>query len=130
MYVEGYRQRGLDYGATYCFTLSRLDSLAVGSLIAIAITGGVSTDWLASLARRVVPVCAAGLILCAVLGRSPYFTNLAMLTAGISLVGPFYGGLLILVMLYEPKGLVGLARRLAARARRPSAPPPEAARAA
>jgi branched-chain amino acid transport system permease protein len=40
-----------------------------------------------------------------------------------------YGALLILVMLYEPRGLVGLARRLAARARRAGAPPPEAARA-
>jgi branched-chain amino acid transport system permease protein len=40
-----------------------------------------------------------------------------------------YGALLILVMLYEPKGLVGLAQRLLARLRRAPAPPPEAARA-
>jgi branched-chain amino acid transport system permease protein len=40
-----------------------------------------------------------------------------------------YGALLILVMLYEPKGLVGLARRVFARLRRTPAPPPEAARA-
>jgi branched-chain amino acid transport system permease protein len=40
-----------------------------------------------------------------------------------------YGGLLILVMLYEPKGLVGLARRLVARVRRTPALPPETARA-
>lgn len=41
-----------------------------------------------------------------------------------------YGGLLILVMLYEPRGLVGLARRFAAHVRRTPAPPPEGARAA
>ncbi len=35
-----------------------------------------------------------------------------------------YGGLLILVMLYEPRGLVGLWRRVARR-RPPAAPPPE-----
>jgi branched-chain amino acid transport system permease protein len=40
-----------------------------------------------------------------------------------------YGALLILVMLYEPKGLVGLWRRLLAWARRASTSPPEAARA-
>ncbi len=40
-----------------------------------------------------------------------------------------YGALLIVVMLYEPRGLVGLARRLLARLRRPTVPPPEAARA-
>jgi branched-chain amino acid transport system permease protein len=41
-----------------------------------------------------------------------------------------YGGLLILVMLYEPKGLVGLARRLFSSVRPSPVPPPEAARAA
>ncbi len=41
-----------------------------------------------------------------------------------------YGALLILVMLYEPKGLVGLGRRLLSRLRGGAAPPPEAARAA
>jgi branched-chain amino acid transport system permease protein len=40
-----------------------------------------------------------------------------------------YGALLILVMLYEPKGLVGLWRRLLAWGRRAPTSPPEAARA-
>jgi branched-chain amino acid transport system permease protein len=40
-----------------------------------------------------------------------------------------YGALLIFVMLYEPKGLIGLWRRLLARLRRSPDVPPEAARA-
>lgn len=108
-----------------------------GSLYAINfqyIAPGSVFDFRLSLAIVLAPIVGGvGTVAGPVLGAVVFSTLQIKLLSIPALRDSYlflYGGLLILVMLYEPKGLVGLARRLAARVRRPPARPPEAARAA
>jgi branched-chain amino acid transport system permease protein len=107
-----------------------------GSLYAINfqyIAPGSVFDFRLSLAIVLAPIVGGvGTVAGPVLGAAVFSTLQIKLLSIPALRDSYlfiYGGLLILVMLYEPKGLVGLARRIAARVRRASAPPPEAARA-
>lgn len=107
-----------------------------GSLYAINfqyIAPGSVFDFRLSLAIVLAPIVGGvGTVAGPVLGALVFSTLQIKLLSIPALRDSYlflYGGLLILVMLYEPKGLVGLAHRLAARVRRTPAPPPEAARA-
>ncbi|HTS03620.1 MAG TPA: branched-chain amino acid ABC transporter permease [Thermoanaerobaculia bacterium] len=107
-----------------------------GSLYAINfqyIAPGSVFDFRLSLSIVLMPIVGGvGTVAGPVLGAVVFSTLQIKLLAIPALRDSYlflYGALLILVMLYEPKGLVGLARRAAARLRRPALPPPEAARA-
>ena len=107
-----------------------------GSLYAINfqyIAPGSVFDFRLSLSIVLMPIVGGvGTIAGPVLGAIVFSTLQIKLLAIPALRDSYlflYGALLILVMLYEPKGLVGLARRLLARMWRRPSPPPEAARA-
>ncbi len=113
-----------------------LVSLA-GSLYAINfqyIAPGSVFDFRLSLSIVLMPIVGGvGTVAGPVLGAIVFSTLQIKLLAIPALRDSYlflYGALLILVMLYEPKGLVGLARRLLARVRRAAAPPQEPSRAA
>ncbi len=108
-----------------------------GSLYAINfqyIAPGSVFDFRLSLAIVLAPIVGGvGTVAGPVLGAVVFSTLQIKLLAIPALRDSnlfLYGALLILVMLYEPKGLVGLARRLLSRLRGGAVPPPEAARAA
>jgi branched-chain amino acid transport system permease protein len=107
-----------------------------GSLYAINfqyIAPGSVFDFRLSLSIVLMPIVGGvGSIAGPVLGAIVFSTLQIKLLAIPALRDSYlflYGGLLILVMLYEPRGLVGLWRRLAARLHRPPSPPAEALRA-
>jgi branched-chain amino acid transport system permease protein len=106
-----------------------------GSLYAINfqyIAPGSVFDFRLSLSIVLMPIVGGvGTVAGPVLGAVVFSTLQIKLLAIPALRDSYlflYGALLIVVMLYEPKGLVGLARRLAARVRK-APPPPEALRA-
>lgn len=108
-----------------------------GSLYAINfqyIAPGSVFDFRLSLSIVLMPIVGGvGTVAGPVLGALIFSTLQIKLLAIPALRDSYlflYGALLIVVMLYEPKGLVGLARRLAARLRRKASPAAEAARAA
>jgi len=104
-----------------------------GSLYAINfqyIAPGSVFDFRLSLSIVLMPIVGGvGTVVGPVLGALVFSTLQIKLLAIPALRDAYlllYGGLLILVMLYEPKGLVGLWRRLTARLRSPvPAPGPE-----
>ncbi len=107
-----------------------------GSLYAINfqyIAPGSVFDFRLSLSIVLMPIVGGvGTVAGPVLGAIVFSTLQIKLLAIPALRDSYlfiYGALLILVMLYEPRGLFGLARRLASRLRRRPAPPPEATRA-
>ncbi len=107
-----------------------------GSLYAINfqyIAPGSVFDFRLSLSIVLMPIVGGvGTVAGPVLGAVVFSTIQIKLLAMPALRDSYlflYGGLLIFVILYEPKGLVGLWRRLLARLRRPPVIPPEAARA-
>lgn len=106
-----------------------------GSLYAINfqyIAPGSVFDFRLSLAIVLMPIVGGlGTLAGPVLGALVFETLQIKLLSVPALRDSYlflYGGLLIFVMLYEPKGLVGLWRRLAAAIRAPGAPPPRAVR--
>ena len=107
-----------------------------GSLYAINfqyIAPGSVFDFRLSLSIVLMPIVGGvGTVAGPVLGAVVFSTLQIKLLAIPALRDSYlflYGALLILVMLYEPKGLLGLVHRLRARLTRPAPPAPEAARA-
>lgn len=95
---------GDDHGAAYTFTPARLDTLAVGALIALAARGdGRDVRVLARLARPIA-VAAIAVLLALVVEQgdlAPPFGNW-LLTVGFSAVALLYGVLLIAVLTSSP----------------------------
>ena len=116
LYVLTFAWRIFLYGthgwtlAGYVLLPSQMDALAIGSLIALAVTDEVNRARLVRFAPWVVALSAALILLIAYRSRAFYMTNLWTQTVSFSLYPLLFGGLLVLAVLWQTSGWAGLLR--------------------
>jgi peptidoglycan/LPS O-acetylase OafA/YrhL len=102
---------GASHQAVYYLPLCRVDTLAAGAWLAVAVRGG-GVEGLVRPAR-LTALASGGVLLCVVVGvlqgRSDWVTSLFMQTLGLSLLWAFFGSILVLTL---PAARVGLVASL------------------
>ena len=88
--------------AVYVLTPARMDSLAMGALIALAIRGPKGIEALVPWAWAAGLTALAGFVAIVGVRQTFYSGDPVILTAGLSLLLVFYGGLLILSLTFRP----------------------------
>ncbi len=96
--------------AGYVLLPSQMDALAVGSLIALAVTDEANRARLVSFAPWVVGLSAAVILLIAVRSRAFYMTDFWTQTVSFSLYPLLFGGLLVLAIVWQTSGWAALLR--------------------
>lgn len=89
---------GVNTSAVYVLTFTRMDTLAVGGLLACIAGSPGGIDRLVPIARVLVPVWLLALIALGVVEKSFISVNRAMQVMGYSMIALFFGGVLVLTV--------------------------------
>ncbi len=98
----GFYAHGMEWAA-YVLTICRMDSLAIGAVIALALRSREEWLFLAKSAPAVIAVAAFTVAL--LVWRAPGFDGVWMRTVGISAFGLLFGGSLTLAIHFAPGAL-------------------------
>jgi peptidoglycan/LPS O-acetylase OafA/YrhL len=96
-------RQGLVLGA-YCLTISRMDGLALGALIALTVRGEHGLGAIVPLARIGARLSGAGLVVLAVWRFGLSFHDPLVQTVGYPLLDLFFGSLIVLVVVKPDVG--------------------------